>query len=355
MKKYIRLGCAAILAAVMVTGCGSEYSQDGSFSVTNSAMPAAETTAASFYGEIGMASQMYKEEAEYDNGWENGGAAYEEVENQNTENHAIETGRKLIKTVSMDVETEEFDSLISQLLSRIGGLGGYVESSSTNNSSYYVNNGRYANYVIRIPSNRLDELVGNVTELANVTWKEENVQDITLHYVDVESHKIALQTEQERLLVLMERAETIEDLITIENRLSEIRYQIQSYESTLRTYDNQVDYSTLHLTIAEVKKLTPQEEPSVWKKIQDGFLENLDNVVTETRDFFVGVIIAIPYLVIWGIVLLLGYWIGRKFIKKPKKKVGFWHFRKSRVTEAEIGTSNNSAIDTEKQDKNKEK
>ena len=110
----------------------------------------------------------------------------------------------------------------------------------------------------------------------------------------------------------MEQAETVEDLITIESRLSEIRYQIQSYESTLRTYDNQVNYSTLHLAISEVKKLTPQEEPSVWKKIQDGFIENLDQVIKGVRDFFVEVMIAIPYLLLWGIVLFFGCWIKKK-------------------------------------------
>lgn len=308
MKKHILLGCVVGLTVIMATGCG----KDG-LSMSNSSMNVdlamAETTAEGMFDNgMGMAPQELKSETVYEEG--------KESEEQETDQMAA--NRKLIKTVSMDVETEEFDSLIVKLQGRIGGLGGYVESSSTNNSSYYINNGRYANYVIRIPSDKLDELVGNVTELANVTWKEENVQDITLRYIDIESHKIALQTEQDRLLILMEQAETVEDLITIESRLSEIRYQIQSYESTLRTYDNQVNYSTLHLAISEVKKLTPQEELSMWEKIQDGFTENLNHVIIGTRDFFVGVIIAIPYLVIWGVVLLLGYWIGRKVLTVSK-------------------------------------
>lgn len=309
MKKHILLGCVVGLTAVMLAGCGNGKG-DGSSSPsynTSADYGISETMAASFDNGMGM-SKEYADEVKYEEEQEQASAGIEGGQ--------IATNRKLIKTVSMDVETEEFDSFVAQLQSRIGGFGGYIESSSTNNSSYYVNNGRYANYVIRIPADKLEELIGNVTELANVTWKEENVEDITLRYIDVESHKIALQTEQERLLVLMEQAETVEDLIVIESRLSEIRYLIQSYESTLRTYDNQVNYSTLHLAISEVKKLTPQEEPSVWEKIRDGFTENLNHVITGSRDFFIGVVIAIPYLVIWGIVLLLGYWIGRKLWRK---------------------------------------
>lgn len=346
MKKHFLLGCVVGLAAVILTGCGGgkDVTTSSMYNMSMADYAVAETAAASFDKGMGMSAQMYEEGVEYEEDFETGNL-------DNNLQMALE--RKLIKTVSMDVETEEFDSLISKLQGRIGGLGGYVESSSTNNSSYYVNNGRYANYVIRIPSNRLDELVGNVTELANVTWKEENVQDITLRYVDIESHKIALQTEQERLLVLMERAETVEDLITIESRLSEIRYQVQGYESTLRTYDNQVNYSTLHLSISEVKKLTPQEEPGVWERIREGFTENLNHVVIGTRDFFIGVIIAIPYLVIWGIVLFFVYWIGRRLVKKQKMQKGFWKFRKSK-TETFSNNENGKYTDSvEKQEKDK--
>ena len=69
---------------------------------------------------------------------------------------------------------------------------------------------------------------------------------MTLQYVDLESHKKALTTEQDRLIELMEQAETVEDIITIEGRLSEVRYQLESMESQLRTYDNKIDYSTVY-------------------------------------------------------------------------------------------------------------
>lgn len=311
MKKYLLFGCAVGLTAMMLAGCGKVSQFNGS--VTNSAAgyeSAAETAASEDSG-MGISMVEYGE-LEMEDGSVTKGA----------ENDQTAMNRKLIKTVSMDVETEEFDSLINSIQSRINGLGGYIEDSSTNGNSYNSNRGRYASYTIRIPADKLDELVGNVSELANVTWKNESIKDVTLQYVDVESHKIALQTEQERLLMLMEKAETVEDLITIESRLSEIRYQIQSYESTLRVYDNQVNYSTLYLSISEVKKLTPQEEQNAWERIRDGFAENVEAVAVGIQDFFIEVVVAIPYLIIWGIVLFVGYKIGRKVIPKRgfKKK-----------------------------------
>ena len=83
------------------------------------------------------------------------------------------------------------------------------------------------------------------------------------------------QTEQERLLQLLEQAESIEDIITIEQRLSDVRYQLESMESQLRSYDNQVDYSTVYLYIDEVEVYTPVEEETTWERISAGFMDSL--------------------------------------------------------------------------------
>ena len=70
----------------------------------------------------------------------------------------------------------------------------------------------------------------------------------------LQSHKKALLAEQESLLSMMEQAESIEDIIAINEQLTDVRYQIESMESQLRTYDNQVDYSTVNLYIDEVER-----------------------------------------------------------------------------------------------------
>ena len=92
----------------------------------------------------------------------------------------------------------------------------------------------------RIPAKRLDEFVQRVGEQSNITNKEERVEDVTLQYVDLESRKKALATEQDRLLELLEKAESVEDIISIEARLSDVRYELESMESQLRTLNNQI-------------------------------------------------------------------------------------------------------------------
>lgn len=234
---------------------------------------------------------------------------------------AVVADRKLIKTVNMDVETREYDKLLNAVENKVTELGGYIESlDAYNGSTYYsYRSTRNANLTIRIPKDRLEEFQNTVSELGNVTSRSENVQDVTLTYVDLESHRDALRTEQERLLQLLEQAESVEDIITIEQRLSDVRYQLESMESQLRSYDNRVDYSTVYLYIDEVEVYTPVEEETVWERISTGFVDSLKNIGEGLKEAAIWFVIHIPYLVIWAIVIVIIILILKKIKKRTKR------------------------------------
>lgn len=234
------------------------------------------------------------------------------------------TERKLIKTVEMDVETQSFDELLEAIQSQVTELDGYIENMNTYNGSAYsgYRGNRDANLTIRIPKENLDGFLNTVSGISNVVRRNESVKDITLTYVDLESHRDALKTEQSRLLELLEKAETVEDIITIEQRLSDVRYQLESMESQLRTYDNQVEYSTVYLYIGEVEVLTPVEEETVGERISSGFMESLDNIGEGFVEFGIWFVIHIPYLVLGAIFIAaficLLLWLIKHSTKPPK-------------------------------------
>ncbi len=159
-----------------------------------------------------------------------------------------------------------------------------------------------------------------MSEISNVTRRSENVQDVTLEYVDMASHKKTLQAEHDRLLELMEQAESIEDIITIEERLSNVRYQIESMEAQLRTYDNKVDYSTVYLDVSEVQELTPVHEETLWERISGGFLEDLKGIGDGALEILVWLLVHIPTLVLWALaVTLFVLWV-RWYMKRSREK-----------------------------------
>lgn len=243
------------------------------------------------------------------------------VESETKSQSSLE--RKLIKTVDMSVETKEFDEMHNGLVRQIEEAGGYVENLNTYNGSIYdgERGSRNTTMVIRIPQDQLELFLETVSSLGNVISRNDQVEDVTLTYVDLQSHKTALETEQGRLLELLEQAETVEELITVEGRLSEVRYQIESMESQLRTYDNMVNYSTVNLSIQEVVTLTPVTELTAWERIVNGFSDSVKNVINGLKEAGIWFLIHIPYLVIWALIIgIVVFLIHKGNLKKREKR-----------------------------------
>lgn len=231
----------------------------------------------------------------------------------------LPAGRKLIRNISMDVETDAFDPLITGLQDKITGLGGYVEKSDMSGNSlntYGKPSPRHASITARIPVDQLESFITTVEANGNVTNKSESTQDVTLQYSDLESKKKSLEIEQEKLWEFLEKAESVDTVITLEQRLSEIRYQLESMESKLRLYDNQVDYSTVQLSISEVAIFTPTASESAFTRMGRGFTSNFKVFTTALTNFVIGTITTIPF---WLPVALVAG-IGVFFLKKRRKK-----------------------------------
>lgn len=312
MKKK-RWMLSILLIGTLLTGCGSSFGSTESIT--------RETTA------VYDTSAMY--DADTADTYEVAASTEEAAqENAVTDTSGIETpvntNQKLIKTVTLNMETREFDTLLSGIQSQVSEIGGYTESSYINGNSYYESGNRTASLALRIPVDKLDSFVTTVSGLGNVTSKNESVEDITLQYVDTESHKKTLETEQERLLTLMEQAENVEDIITIETRLSEIRYELQNYKSTLRTYDNQVSYSTVNINLYEVERESSPEKQSFTGEIKSRLADNFYQIGQGLRSLCIWLVASLPYFVL----LAAAVFLIIRFVRKIAKKKPFFHKKK---------------------------
>lgn len=229
-----------------------------------------------------------------------------------SESGAVTTEQKLIKRVNISAETEDLDTLLTGLGKKISELGGYIESQELYNGSAYM--------TVRIPADKLSDFVGEVQGQSNVVSLNESQDDVTLKYVDTQSRMNALQAEQERLLELMGKAETMSDLLEVEQRLTEVRYELESVTSQMRVLENQVSYATVELYIDQVKVYTEVEEPSVGQRIVSGFSRNLENIGEGLVDFFVWFVTYSPQLVFWALVIAAAVMLGKRAARKQKEK-----------------------------------
>ena len=297
MKRLFALTLALLL---LLTGCGAK---------SESTMEQAAPAATMAMPEAAM-EEYAEEEVLYDESAAEAGSSTVMPENQ-----------KLIRTVYMDAETQSMTDLLVWMDARVAALGGYYEQKSVyrrgsrDDGSFYHS----GDFMIRIPAENLDQFVAQMGDNANVTSTSESTENVTLTYVSTQSRVEALETEQKRLLELLENAETMEDLLTIEARLTDVRWELENYASQLRVLDNQVDYSTIHLSVWEVDEPTVIVERTVWQKIGDGFSENAGDMWDGLVNFFIWLITAIPYLI--PLALIGGaFWLAFRLAKKLKIK-----------------------------------
>ena len=295
-KKYVSLLLCALLLMALFTGCGS-----GSKAMTSAASydmavaeeaPAAMNAAGGTLTDSGVSGSTILPES-----------------------------RKWIVTVYLSAETEDLDALMENLDEAIAALNGYVEDQSVyNGSAYSSRRYRNASLTVRIPAEDVDQFTQQVAGIANVVSKETNRQDVTLSYVATESRMTALQTEEARLLELMAQAETMSDLLEIEARLTDVRYELESVTSQLRLYDNQIDYATIYLSLSEVQEYTPVEEPTLWERISGGFRSSLEDLGDGAVDLLVWIIVSSPYLVILAAVIVVIVLLVKRGRKRRKAK-----------------------------------
>lgn len=231
--------------------------------------------------------------------------------------------RMLIRTVNMQVETTELDKVKSNIESNVKAQLGYIESSNISGTGKNKNL-RTLSYTIRIPADKLDIFIGLVGNSCTVISSSEKATDVTMQYVDTKARVESLRVEYNQLLALLKEAKELDGIIELQNRLSEVRYQIESYESKLRVLKNQVSYSTLNLTVREVLKETeiePAHEPTYGERVAKQFEQMLKN----TKNFFEGlglaIIACLPGIIFLGINAIIIVVIIKSAKKKRRKKI----------------------------------
>lgn len=314
-NKYFQTISILIPAVLLLAGCGNK-SFDTASGDTEVSQIVSDSSADNGYG-------SYPEEALETGAMDMAAQAPEEIEtkSQASASEVPEkepSSRKLIKTVILSMETQTFDTLKSQIEESVSSYGGYIESSNYDASH---DGGQYRYYYLcaRIPADNLESFVGKAGELGTITNKSENVEDVTLDYVDKTAYKDSLKTEYERVTELLEKATDLDQILALESKLSELRYEINSYESQLRTYDNQIDYSTVNISISEVEY---EQEPggTVGSRISNGFRNSLCAVRNFFINSFVFLVSNLPVLLLTAAALVLAAVIVRTVKNKFRKK-----------------------------------
>lgn len=308
MKRRISAALVGMLAIVL-TGCSM-----GSVS-TNKAVKTTEVTSNS------------RQEIASDTGYDNGGWMDENPEmaeadavqdSAGADKSTVVEGadaEKIIRTYDLQVQTKAYDETWNTVQQKVTELGGYVESSESSGQE----GNRWCSLTLRIPADQAETFLTALGEASTIVYQSSATENVTLTYTDVQSHIDALKTEQETLMRLMEEADQLEDVLSIQSYLTDVRYELDSYESQMRVLENRVSYSTITVNIDEVERVTPQEEKGFfaesWAKLQDTMYE-LGQTIRTFGIWFIG---SLPVLILLGAAIAVVVVVIRKICKKGDK------------------------------------
>ncbi len=227
---------------------------------------------------------------------------------------AADTSRKIIYTTSISLETLAYDDTLAALSTAVNEAGGYLEYSeqyaSVNNTSE-----RSAYFIYRIPAEHYSSFLAGVGEAGSITYQNESANDVTSTYLDLEARITTLTQQRDRLWELQAEAESLSDLLEIETTLTNVLYQIESYQSQLNYLADQVDYATVSIYLDEVIEYTITE-PTVWETITRTATSALTSFIATIGNL----LLTILSLWVWISLALIGVFVYHGMKHKKAKQ-----------------------------------
>lgn len=217
--------------------------------------------------------------------------------------------RKLVRFYDFSLETTSYEDFTAWLWDYVDSIGGYAENMSEDSWQEDV---RRLSASIRVPVDKLDAFVSELESHCNVRSKNVNVDDITLEYSDTEGYLSSLRTEMERLNELLAQAEDLEQLLMLEDRLSVVRGELESYESRMRSMDNQVEYATVSVNLSEVVEYTEPEPESWWARAVSGIASNFFGVIEFFKELGLFIFVHLPQIGVLLLIAMLVLFLTRK-------------------------------------------
>jgi hypothetical protein len=319
---------ALLLAALLIFTLAACSASSKSVAMTDMQAPAAAESAANDENFATAAAAGDSKAAVTEDSASASAAASMQAATADSVPSAESLSKKLIYTGYVTVQTTEFDKALQALDASVDTFGGFVESSSVNGDTVRDDDGathvvnRVAQYTVRVPADKFKSYLAQMNGLGNVISSSKSAENVTSSYTDYEAHLESLKTEQSRLTDLLAKAESVDSLVALEQRLAEVRYEIESIERSLRDLDLQIAYSTVNIELDEVEAYTPTANATrtFGQKLTDALSDGWHGFVRGLQSFCVFLAAALPTLILLAAIAAVVVLIVRAARKKRRAK-----------------------------------
>lgn len=236
------------------------------------------------------------------------------VDKDYSEEVAEDVEKKIIKTYRLNLESLDFDSASNAIVQEAESLGGYISSSSERGNAS-TGSRRSASYTVRVPANAVEAYIDLISKNCNVLNSSLSTQDVTDSYYDSKSRLESLEIQEARLMELLDKAGTLNELLAIEDKLTDVRAQINSLNKELQLLDKSVDYSYVYIDITEVIEYKV-EKTTYLARLGESFVDSFENFAEFTGNAVIVFVWMLPFLLVGGVVAVIVVLV----VKKNKRK-----------------------------------
>lgn len=223
----------------------------------------------------------------------------------------VQSQQKLVYTGRMNIQTLHYQETKADILKKITQYGGIIENENEYDNGYgwyykedYVTT-MHMSWIVRIPTEHYNEFMNDLEGSEKVLSKSSSVENITRRYNDNSARIEALELQEKRLLEMMEKAETIEDMITVETRLTEVQMDLNELKTWKNEMDTDIEYSTIYLELDEVRKYTEHNDDFI-TRFTRSFADGWDSFTEALGDIAIGIGHTWPYLIILAVLIVIG-------------------------------------------------
>ena len=214
----------------------------------------------------------------------------------------IGNDRKIIYEAEIRIVVDDF-SVMETAVSRLTKEhDGYLANVSIDRTSGEQRSGRWE---ARIPVRQFDGYMQAISELGVPENRSQTAQDVTEEYVDLEARIANKKRLEERILMLLERAEgSIKDVIEVENELGRVRGEIEQMEGRLRYLMNRTQLTTVVVFAREQRDYVPPKSPTLSARIASAWGNSLLSLRNVGEAVAVAIVFAIPWFVVFAVIAL---------------------------------------------------
>lgn len=234
-----------------------------------------------------------------------------------------ESEMKIIKTGSLRVETNDYESFISNLTSEVQSMGGYLENSSSEVYQVFENEEKlmYGNLKIRVPQENFYEFIEYIENSSEVKSKNLSETDVTKDYYEKDNKVKNLEVQEEHLRSLFDKAQTVEEMLLIENELRRVRTEIDALNISLKDIDDRAGMSTVILDVNEVlaANINLAGQDSMWEKSKEGFINTVNSIIRTFENLLIYIVSVSPILIPAIIILVIVLLRVKKYVKNRHK------------------------------------